>query len=336
MNELVETPRVLRGVAKRWYLVLILTVIGASLGYAVASSAEPMYQASVSILVGQPFQTPNLTKDNLEVGQQVALTYADVIQREPVLGAVVKELGLNMSWSQLSQHVKALPAPQDPQLIVVTVSDSSRPTALAIAAAIAKQAVALSPSTAGSQASRTRSFISSRLEALQSSITAQQARLNDLRSTLKTIHAAPGARAQAARAAERARAGVRRQINNEQRLLISSQQSYASLASFYATQQVPNSLQVLESAHASLNPVKSGVLFKTLLAAVVGLFLGLGLAYILEFRADASAMRRRGGPGSRYSREEVSSVIGDLNDEPQEPAGASPASGSAFPRGWSE
>jgi hypothetical protein len=298
-----------------------------------------MYQASVSILVGQPFQTPNLTKDNLEVGQQVALTYADVIQREPVLGAVVRKLNLNMSWDQLSQRVKAVPAAQDPQLIVVTVNDASRQTALAIAAEIARQAIALSPSTAGSQATTTRSFVSSRLAALQSSITAQQARLNQLRNTLKGIQPKPGAAAKGrralkqARAAKRARAAILRQINNEERLLISSQQSYASLGAFFATQQVPNSLQVLESAHASLNPVTSGLILKTALGGVVGFFLGLGLAYMLEFRAEASARRRGDDVSGRYRREDGQNALADLSPAAQEPAGASSPTGTGSPQG---
>jgi capsular polysaccharide biosynthesis protein len=301
MDERVETRRVFRGVKRRWYLVLLMTIVAASLGYVVASRAHPVYQASVSILVGQPFQTPNLTKDNLDVGQQVALTYADVIQREPVLGPVVRHLGLKMTWSQLSQRVKALPAAQDPQLIVVTVNESSSKSAVAIAAEIARQAIALSPSTPRSQtASNTRSFVLSRLAALQASITAQQARLDHLHRALTaiTVQNPPGVAKgstprQRARAAKRARAAIQRQMNNEQRLLISSQQSYASLGAFLASQQVPNSLEILEPAHASASPVDQRIPFKTALAGLIGFFLALGLVYILEFRTEPLAK----GPG---------------------------------------
>jgi capsular polysaccharide biosynthesis protein len=272
MSQRVETRRVLSGVRRRWFLVLLLTVVGAVLGYAVASRAEPVYQASTSILVGQPFQTPNLTKDNLEVGQQVALTYADLIQREPVLGPVVKNLSLNIGWNQLSKRVKASPAAQNPQLIVVTVNADSPQTATDIATEIGKQAVALSPGESDTEVTDTRSFVASRLTALQDAITAQQNRLDQLQSSLKTAKD------------KRARTSIGRQINNEQRLLIASQQSYASLGAFLTSQQVPNSLQVLEPAQASGNPVNANTPFDTVLGGLIGFSLGIGLAYILEFR----------------------------------------------------
>jgi capsular polysaccharide biosynthesis protein len=321
----------------------VITVIAASLGYVAASRAPAVYQASVSILVGQPFQTPNLTKDNLEVGQQVALTYADVIQREPVLGAVVRHLGLKMSWSQLSQRVKALPAAQDPQLILVTVNESSPKIATAIAGEIAKQALALSPNTPGSQTvSNTRSFVLSRLTALQASITAQQARLDHLHQALKgiTVKNQPGVAkggtaaqragaAKRARAATRARAAIQRQINNEQRLLISSQQSYASLGAFLASQQVPNSLEILEPAHASASPLDRKIPLKTALAALVGFFLALGLVYILEFRTEALAKGAGHDVGTQHFRENGDRAYdGDLDDltaGAQSPSTAPPA-----------
>jgi capsular polysaccharide biosynthesis protein len=316
---------------------LLITIVAASLGYAAASRARPVYQASVSILVGQPFQTPNLTKDNLEVGQQVALTYADVIQRQPVLGPVARNMHLAMSWNQLSHQVKAVPAAQDPQLIVVTVNNASRQTAIAIAGEIAKQAIALSPD-ASQTAGDTQAFVSSRLSALQASITAQQVRLNQLHRSLKAIHAQPARGAKQAkaikqaRAVKRERAAIQRQINNEQRLLISSQQSYASLGAFLTTQQVPNSLQVLESAHASLSPVSSNVPFKTALAGAIGFFLGLGLAYILEFRAEASWKRSRQGAGYEQARQDGEiAYSGDL-DDPASRGEGPPAVRNAGPR----
>jgi capsular polysaccharide biosynthesis protein len=287
--ERVETSRVMWGVARRWWLLLTLALMGAAAGYGASLIMPPVYSATTTILVGQPFQVPTVNKDDIEASQQLAFTYADVIRRQPVLENVVRSLKLGTSWQELSTRVTVSLPPQNAQAIVVTTEADSRSEAVAIADEIGDRLIALSPSQSESQGdAEIQEFVRSRLESLQQDIQEGQERIDKLELALS-----------AAQTSEEA-SDLRVQIEDQASLIIGWQQNYSSLLQSIQEGESPNSLEVLESAVASSDPVRPNVTLNTALGGVIGLFVALGLAYVLEFRGQEQTRHKlRSSAGDR-------------------------------------
>lgn len=284
MSEVVHgrMPAVLR----RWYLLLLLTVGGGVIAYTTSSVVPPVYQATTSILVGQPLQAADLGKEDIETSQQLALTYADVVRRQPVLDSVVNELDLYLTWQDLRDRVRAELPPDNPQLIVLTVEAASPGEAVDIARETADQLVALSPTGAEFQATvDIQDFVRSRLDTIQRDIRREQREVNQLEQEL------------ALTGDVLASESLQRRIEAHQDLIIAWQQNYSSLLGLLEAQESPNYLQLLEEAEADLLPVRPDLILNTTLGAGVGLFLAIAVAYLLEGGLRRFEGRRPPGEG---------------------------------------
>ena len=258
-------------VLRRWYLLLLLTIGGAGIGYVASSVVPPVYQATTSILVGQPLQAADLSKDDIEASQQLALTYADVVRRQPILDGVVKSLDLYASWQDLRDRVHTELPPDNPQLIVLTVDAASPGEAVDIASETADQLIALSPTGGEFQAATDiQDFVRSRLDALQRDIRQRQQQVRQLERELAVAGSALASQ------------DLQRRIEAHQNLIIGWQQNYASLLNLLEAQESPNYLELLERAEADPIPVRPDIILNTGLGAGIGLFLAIGIAYLLE------------------------------------------------------
>ena len=209
--------------------------------------------------------------EDLETSQGLAMTYADLARREPVLQGTIDELQLSDTWEQLQRHVRvSLPA-NNLQLIVITVDAPSPERATAIAGEVAEQLIALGPSEQDS----TVDFVRTRLLVLQNNIGTGQDRIDELQASLR----------QASTAEQKV---IQGRIASLQSLIISWQVNYSSLLDFLDQQGSANSLEVIEAAHADPVPVRPDRKTNAVLGAILGLLLGSLLAYWLAFRHRAS------------------------------------------------
>jgi capsular polysaccharide biosynthesis protein len=289
-RQLVDTSRAVGGILRRWWLLIPLTLLGAAAGYAASLQVRPAYEATTSVLVGEIFEDPNLTKDYVETTQSLTATYADVAKREPVLQEVVDRLRLRAHWTQLRNRVRVVLPPSNPQLISLTVEADSPDDAEAIATELANRLVAMSPTEA--EVSRTyqiRDFVQSRLDSLQQDISEGQRRLDFLQSQFSA----------AASETERNRWG--RRIEAQRNLIIDWQNNYSTLLSALATKESPNTLRTLEPATSSEVPVRPNTRMNTALGAGAALCLAMAIAYALEFRRSRSG--RMGSSDRRRSLE---------------------------------
>jgi capsular polysaccharide biosynthesis protein len=285
MDQRVDSRRVLGGLGRRWWLILLLTLLGAGAGYAAAATMEPAYQATGSILVGRPFEAANPDKDYIEASQQLAQAYADVASRQPVLEGVVDDLSLSTTWTDLRDRMSADVPEDNPQLIVVTVEASSPGAAAEISNQILDRVVGLSPTQGQVDVEEIQSFVSSRLETLQRDIRNQQLRIDELEQALSV-------------AAPKEIGDLQAQIDASQELLIQWQANYSGLLNFFGEQASPNQLQVLETSVSESTPVRPLVPLYTALAGGAGFFVGLAIAYALEFRREQRLSREFVAAGS--------------------------------------
>lgn len=263
-------------IARRWWWLLLLgVIIGGGAGYVFAQSKIPLYQSQTTLMIGRFIQSANPNYNEAYTAQQLAQVYADLMQREPILQATITALGLDMGWSELQAKVSARPIP-DTQLLAITVTDTDAQRARLIADELTRQLILQSPtSDVDEEQEADRAFVKSQLAELRTNIAAAQQQLQELRSALQIETTETGV---ARREAE---------INGLQSKLDSWQSNYASLLGFsQATETRVNILTVIEPATVPEVPINMNGRRDIALAAVVGLLLATGVAYLLEYMDD--------------------------------------------------
>lgn len=125
-----------------WILILVLALLGAAGGTALALRMTPRYTAEAQLIVTV---TSGATTGELAQGsnysQQQARNYAAVATREIVLRPVIEELGLDTDVTDLRQVVKAS-VPLNTSIVSVKVDQEDPQTAARIANAVARSLAA--------------------------------------------------------------------------------------------------------------------------------------------------------------------------------------------------
>ena len=121
-------------------IVLVLSFLGASLGFLLSLGTPKLYKAESQIFISTP--TPSVDIGALQQGssfaQQRVISYSRVVSGPVTLVPVIETLGLQMSSSELAGKIVAS-APLGTVLINITVTDVSGIRAAAIANAVAVQ-----------------------------------------------------------------------------------------------------------------------------------------------------------------------------------------------------
>ena len=254
-------------IVRAWLPLLIASVVLAAGAAFVISNLQPkVYEAKATLIVGQSLTGVNPDYTQLLASQRLSTTYAAVATKRPSLEAVIKQLGLDVAPDDLLKRIVA-EAPTDSTLLTITAQDSESARAAAIANALAEQLIAASPAIAGRQADLQAS-IDADLKATQAQIKATQARLEVLTGLAART---------AAQDAELATLEGR---------LVSLRSTYATLLSF-SSGSASNLLSVVEPAAPPVAPVSPRPLLNTLLAAILGLVIAAGIAFVAEYLIDA-------------------------------------------------
>jgi non-specific protein-tyrosine kinase len=243
--------------------VAVVLAAGAAYGY---SSLQPkVYEAKATLIVGQALSGVSPDYDQLMVSQRLSATYAAVATKRPILKQVIDELTLGVTVDDLAKRVRA-DAALESTLLTITTQDTDPDVAAAIANGLADQLVNASASIEG-QESEFQASIQESLAATQSEIAVTQA------------------------AAEKLLAVKNRTVRQEATLqtlqdrLASLRATYVELLS-YTSGGASNLLSVVEPAVAPNSPASPKTALNTLLAAVIGLLIALGLVAVLEYLDD--------------------------------------------------
>jgi polysaccharide biosynthesis transport protein len=255
----------LRVVAKWWWLLVLATLVAAGSSYYSVSRAPRIYQATTTIIVGQSLSRSNPSYQDFAIGQQLAQTYVNMVQREPILNGAAQAIGLDyVPWRGNVNAVIILGT----QLVEIHVRDTSPQRAQALANGIANQLILQTPDDAAGSQTR-RAFIEGQLQALERNIAAAEAEISDLQARL--------AAASSARAIQQHQDA----IDVQQQRLGRYQTSYASLLS--SADGGVNYISIIEPAGLPTRPVSPNVMQTVALAAVMGMALAAGGAILIEF-----------------------------------------------------
>jgi non-specific protein-tyrosine kinase len=253
-------------VVKKWWWLMVASTLVATASSAFSLSREPrIYEAATTVIVGQSLEKANPTYSDFSIGQQLAQTYVNMVQRQPVLQGAAEALELGfIPWSG---NVSAQIVPGT-QLVEIRVRDTSPERARALADEIARQLILQTPNNP-TENERRRTFVQEQLltleeniEITEEEIVAEQAKLD---------------------AANSARAIQQYQANIDalEQKLASYQSNYATL--LQSNQEATNYISVIEPATLPTDPISPNVPETLILAAAIGLSLAAGGAILIEF-----------------------------------------------------
>jgi capsular exopolysaccharide synthesis family protein len=252
-----------------WWLLLLTTLLAAGSAWLAMDRQEPLYSSTVTLRVNPPVGSAG-DLSALTLTQNLTETYRQMIVLDPVLQGVVEQLGLPYDVDELKSMATAS-AVADTQLLRLSISDTDPERAAIIANTVASQFIAY----LGEQ--NTTQFVNTQ-QLLTDQLTGVTTQLTDVRAQIATLDTE----------ANRENANIQGQIETlrlqETQLLqqqASLQNQSQSLGLGLATSQAQVSIS--EPATPPSTPYAPKVRTNTLLAAFVGLIIGVGAVALLEY-----------------------------------------------------
>ncbi|MGD8465926.1 MAG: polysaccharide biosynthesis tyrosine autokinase [Anaerolineae bacterium] len=255
-------------IKKWWWLILLSTMVAAFFSWLAVRNQPNVYQTSTTMMIGQTFEQVNPNYYDLYTGERLAQTYTELIKREPILKETARALGFEDQWRSIQGQISVNLVPGT-QLIEISVSDTDPARAKLITDEVAHQLSELvKPDDSPEQR-----FISEQAQTFPPKIEAAQQEIQDLEAELSQAFSA-------------------REIQDLQSQITTLQNQISSWQATFAQYQLllgergANVLTVIEEAPLPTVPVSTGWQMQVLLAAAIGLALGVGAAFLLEYLDD--------------------------------------------------
>lgn len=277
---------------RRWRLVAICLLLAVVAGLVWSFSQTKMYKGTASLLL-EPQQT---TDDNAGVvmePEEVA-TQADVIASVQVAELVAEDLNLDVEDAQDLLDDISVTVVEDKRVVEVSALEPSRALAADVANSFAEQYIQYRENQATDATDQQESQYIQKIDALDEQI-------SDVR---RDARSESGNDRQDLRAQEETLLAQKASLTAQLQLLQTSQ-----------TGPLPGG-EVLLRAEPPTQPAEPRPLRAGLLAAVIGLVIGVGLAYVRDRLDDAirDEQRLRAALGGRP-------ILGSIPNSPDESAG---------------
>jgi uncharacterized protein involved in exopolysaccharide biosynthesis len=252
-------------IRRRWWMVAVSILLCTGSSYLLASRTPTWYEATATIRV--PW-VPNPNDHSTDL-QQVVRRYQNLIREPAILEGAAQAAGL--PYVPSPGNVSARLAP-DSYLLEIIVRDTDPEHACALADAVAQQLVEQQRVLPEEKARQ--DFVQSQLRSLKESIRQTEEEIGE-------------------EAVKLAAADSERAIQQYQEKIAALQQKLASYQSNHASLVESSRIAIEQPARKPLRPIRTlPVPEALLLAAALGLILGLAGAFFLEFRAGGRAKDR--------------------------------------------
>jgi capsular exopolysaccharide synthesis family protein len=259
-----EINELIKPLLRWWWLIIIATIIAAASSYVATMQQPPVFRSRATLMIGRTIDNPNPTSVQFNLEEQLAASYANIANREPLREATKEALGIN--WLP-EYSVSAVP---NTQLIEIVVVDTDPYRAQTVAQEIANQLILRSPTSENQEDLSRQAFINEQLDILQKQITDTQQEIEDLTFQLSGLNSA------------REISDTQDQISSLQRELSSLQSNYANLLS-ETDQGAINTLTIIEYPNLPTRPIGSQQFITVGLAGAVGFTMAAAAAYLLEY-----------------------------------------------------
>jgi non-specific protein-tyrosine kinase len=264
---------------KKWlWLIILGGILGGGAAYGFSKMSTPIYQSTVTLLISQGAGSLGDTYTGMLTSQYVAPTYVEQIQSSAVLKQVASDLNIATPSGQLPASVAAQRV-QNTQLLRVSVLDTDPARAQAIANQIAKVFN-----------DQTNAFQMQRYRLVQDDLDRQVAdvrkKIDDTQKALSPLGNASDARnANEPEFVRTERARLQMELSTVQAqyyVLLQSAQSTRLAAARYS-----DAVTVSSPADLPRSPVSPRTSQDALLGLVVGMMLGAGIAFLIEYLDDS-------------------------------------------------
>ena len=254
-----------------WYLILATTVLAAVAALVVSLNMTPIYKATAQVRIQQASSPGSVdTYSDIIASERLARTYAKLMIARPVLEQALAELGLTdvVDVEELSERVSANPV-RDTTLVEVSVEDPDPTRAVQLANIIPQVFARQNEALQRSRFEESKRNLQNQLRTLEEELAQVQQQLADLRSREDADPA---------------------EVLRLEAQVTSLQTSYANLLRQFeevrlAEAQAVDTIVLSEPA-VEARKVRPKVLLNTLLAAILGLMVGVGAVFLREYLDD--------------------------------------------------
>ena len=250
---------------KWWWLIVLATAVAGFSSYLATQQQQPVFRSSTTLIIGNAFENPNPSNNELFMSQVLASTYVDLANRQSVREDTMEALGLD--WLPEIRVTQ----PNNSNTIDILVADTNPERARAVASELANQLILRSPTSEQDDQER-QAFIDSQLDDYEKAITETQDQIVAKNEELGELISA------------REIANLQTEIETLETNLQRLQSNYALL--LQSTQQgATNTIRILESASPAWL-VDPGNTMTILTAAGIGFVMAASAAYVLEYLDD--------------------------------------------------
>lgn len=251
------------------WLIVLGTVLGGGVAYLSSRLTMPVYAASTTLLVNEAPSSGKATDyASILTSERLARTYSEMMTKQPVLEEAAKDLNLATPLNRVRISVNLV---RDTQLMVLTIESEDPQLAKNLADAIP---VAFSRKNATVQTERysdSKANLSKEIDALKEQIASKQAEINAI-----------GTPSSPAKETELAR--LQTEMTQLRQSLAYLLQSFENIR--LAEAQSTSNIVVVEPAVLPSIPIRPRTLQNTLLGALVGFILAVGVVVLIEYLDD--------------------------------------------------
>jgi non-specific protein-tyrosine kinase len=250
---------------RKWlWLIVVCTLAAGGTAYAVSRNSAPIYQATATLMVSQ-MSNPTPTGagySDILTSERLTRTYADLLTSRPVLKEAARRLGLEPA--DIAAAVDVTPI-RDTQLLKITVEGINPQIITQVANTVSEVFIEQNEELQLGRISESRASLENEIAKVNA----------DLARTQTALQAAQDD-------AERIRLEAS---------LAEYRSTYSYLVSTYQQLKVlevqaVDSVVIVEPADVPQIPVRPRTSTNTLLAAVVGAMLAVGVAFLVEYLDD--------------------------------------------------
>ncbi|MBI3914793.1 MAG: polysaccharide biosynthesis tyrosine autokinase [Chloroflexi bacterium] len=263
---------------RKWlWLIILGGLLAAGSAFVFSILSAPVYQSTITLLVNEGSNPVSDPYNAILTSQRAAATYVEQIKSPVVLNQVIRDLNLPFDAREMTGML-TVQLVRDTQLVRVSIEDTSPERAQAIATQIAKVFVNFAYSLQQSRYQASRKDLDQQISDVRKKIDDTQKALVPLGdpNDPKYLSAPEFVRT------ERLRLQMELTTYQSQyTVLLKSQQDFSLAASRYV-----DSIVVSSPAEIPEVPVRPRVSLNTLLGLVVGLMLGVGTAFLIEYLDD--------------------------------------------------
>jgi len=249
-----------------WWLIVLGTVVAAGSAYFFSRGSTPVYQASTTLLVDQSRQA-STDYTSILTSERLSQTYVEWLRKRPVLEEVIQRLQLPVNAAVLASAISVTPV-RDTQLLVISVENTDPARSAAIANMLPEVFREQSSAMQAQRFLEAKTSVENQRKQVRSDIEQTQAELTQAQAANNVA-----------------------EVDRLRTMLEELQVSDANLAKSLADIRLEeskstDSLFAIERAETPTRPIRPRTTQNTLLAAVVGAMLALGVVFLLEYLND--------------------------------------------------